>query len=258
MDRRRTTGGFAFAAENGPVNEDDSAFANADRPFDAATSHRIASAFLPKFPFGNRYDYYYTRTKLRTDPLYPGVLAALRGTRAPVLDLGCGLGLLAHALRADGQDLPYFGVDNDSAKIARAQRVSADLDLRGVRFERMDLARERPAHRGSVAILDVLQYLDPDAQSALLRGAAAMVDEHALFVIRSGVADDSGRARTTRVADRLANVVGWMQFRPRAYPTLAGLRATLEAAGLRVDARPLYGDTPFNNWLIVARRTSML
>ena len=68
----------------------------------ADTAQRIARAFLPPRWHGNRYFYYYTRAKLRTDPLYPGVLDALRGTTAPVLDLGCGIGLLAHALRAVG------------------------------------------------------------------------------------------------------------------------------------------------------------
>ncbi|HBK47306.1 MAG TPA: SAM-dependent methyltransferase, partial [Xanthomonadaceae bacterium] len=60
----------------------------------AAQARAIARAFLPERRLGNRYDYYYARSKLRTDPLYPGALAALRGTGAPVLDLGCGLGLL--------------------------------------------------------------------------------------------------------------------------------------------------------------------
>lgn len=78
----------------------------------------IARAFLPPHPLGNRYDYYYTQAKLRTDPLYPGVLAELRSTTAPVLDLGCGLGLLAHALRADGQTLGYHGVDVDASRSA--------------------------------------------------------------------------------------------------------------------------------------------
>src|SRR5690606_8912123 len=83
------------------------------RPLDAATAKGIARAFLPQRTLGNRHDYYYTLAKLRTDPLYPGVLAALRGSRAPLLDLGCGLGLLAHALRGDGQAMPYLGVDID-------------------------------------------------------------------------------------------------------------------------------------------------
>jgi len=43
-----------------------------------------------------------------------------------------------------------------------------------------------------------------------------------------------------------------MQERPRSYPTAAGLRRTLEGAGLQVSLAPLYGNTPFNNWLLVA------
>src|SRR5690625_4921824 len=77
------------------------------RPLDPARSRTIARAFSPRHLLGNRHDYFYSLIKLRTDPLYPGVLTALRGTRAPVLDLGCGLGLLAHALHQDGQALPY-------------------------------------------------------------------------------------------------------------------------------------------------------
>ena len=41
----------------------------------------------PDFALGNRYDYYYVQGKLRSDPLYPGAFAALRGSSAPLLDL---------------------------------------------------------------------------------------------------------------------------------------------------------------------------
>ena len=225
-----------------------------DRAFDAAAARRIAEAFLPRFPLGNRYDYYYTRSKLRTDPLYPAVIAVLRDTRAPVLDLGCGLGLLAHTLRAAGCLLPYVGVDRDADKIARAQRIAAACGFRDVRFDTADLAAGPPAHRGSVAMLDLLQYLPPAAQTALLRAAAAMLDNDGVLVVRNTLADDSRRARASVLADRMSHLIGWMQFRPRSYPSLASLRGVLESEGLRVQARPLYGNTPFNNWLVVARR----
>ena len=45
-----------------------------------------------------------------------------------------------------------------------------------------------------------------------------------------------------------------MQEVPKRYPTRAELESRLGAAGLRVDFRPLYGNTPFNNWLVVAER----
>lgn len=222
------------------------------RPLDRARSRRIARAFAPRHLLGNRHDYFYSLVKLRTDPLYPGVLAALRGTRAPVLDLGCGLGLLAHALRQDGQALPYRGVDIDADKIARGARVAADCCLRDVRLEVMDLGLETPDHSGSVTILDVLQFLSPHDQRELLLKVAAMIAPRGRLVIRTGLQDDSGRSRTSRVSDRFANLVGWMQERPRSYPTADGLRRVLEGAGLRVSLAPLYGSTPFNNWLLVA------
>lgn len=225
----------------------------ATQPLAAADARRIAEAFLPKFPLGNRYDYYYVRAKLGSDPLYPGVLAALRGSDAPLLDLGCGLGLLAHALRCDGQPLAYRGVDNDSAKIDRARRAADTSGLTEARFDVIDLASTMPEHRGSVAILDVLQYLDADAQRALLANAAAMLTPGARLVIRSALDDDSGRARTSRITDRLANWIGWMRFHPRCWPTRDGLREMLEAVGLQAGFAPLYANTPFNNWLIVAK-----
>jgi len=224
-------------------------------PFPREDARSIARAFLPKHMLGNRYDYYYTLTKLRTDPLYPGVLQALRSTTAPVLDLGCGLGLLAHALRADGQALPFYGVDIDAAKIRRGREVAGRTGLADVRFDVLDLGAGMPDHHGSVAILDVLQYLSHDRQHALLAGVLGMLTPGARLVIRSGLADESTRSRTTRITDRIANLAGWMQERAKCYPTAEGLRTQLEGAGLRTSIRPLYGDTPFNNWLIVGERT---
>lgn len=223
------------------------------QPFGRAHALRIARAFLPERWYGNRYDYYYVQAKLRTDPLYPGALAALRGSGAPVLDLGCGLGLFAHALRADGQALAYLGVDIDADKIARARVIATRSGLMDARFEVLDLGAGLPAHAGSVAILDVLQYLSLERQRDLLAQVCAMLVPGARLVIRTGLADDSTRGRTTRITDRLAHTFGWMQETPKQYPTREGLVSQLEAAGLAVTCAPLYGNTPFNNWLIVGR-----
>jgi 2-polyprenyl-3-methyl-5-hydroxy-6-metoxy-1,4-benzoquinol methylase len=226
----------------------------ASLPLSPQQAHSIARAFLPAHPLGNRYDYYYTLAKLRTDPLYPGVLAALRGSHAPLLDLGCGLGLLLHTLRAGGQRIDYHGVDIDAGKIRRAARIAERSALPHARFAVLDLKHGAPAHRGSVAVLDVLQYLPEAAQNALLADTAAMLVPGARLVIRCGLDEPGRRGRSSRIGDALAHIVGWMQERPRYQPTRARLQAQFAAVGLQAQFSPLYGNTPFNNWLIVAER----
>ncbi len=226
----------------------------ATRPMPPQQALAIARAFLPRRPWGNRHDYYYTRIKLRTDPLYPGVLAALREAPGPVLDLGCGLGLLAHALRADGQPRRYHGVDIDADKIARAGRIARRNGLHDARFEVVDLAARWPEHRGNVCILDMLQYLPEHVQAGMLQHAARMLMPDSKLVIRSALGDDSGRGRTSRITDLMAHFTGWMQEVPKRYPTRESLEHHLTSAGLAASFVPLYGNTPFNNWLIVAQR----
>lgn len=227
---------------------------DAARAFVRADAEAIARAFLPPRWYGNRWHYHYSRIKLGSDPLYPGVIAALRDGSAPLLDLGCGIGLLAHALRAGGIAVPYRGVDNDAAKIAQARRGAANAGLRGIEFEVRDVAAGVPAHRGSVAILDVLQFVPPQAHAAILDAAVAMLTPGATLVIRTGLDDGSRRARFTRHVDALSRVLGWMNAGPKRYPEADGLRARLDAAGLVSQFTPLHGNTPFNNWLIVATR----
>lgn len=221
---------------------------------DRITALRIARAFLPMRWYGNHWHYHYSRIKLGSDPLYPGVAAALRGSVAPLLDLGCGIGLLAHALRAEDVGLPYLGVDNDAMKIAEAQRAGRHAGLRDAEFAVVDLASAFPVHRGSVAILDVLQYLDDAAQQRLLDAAVAMLIPGARLIIRSGIEDGSRRMRMTRMFDRVANLLGWMNAPPCRYPRAENLRATLADAGLEGTFTSLRGKMPFNNWLVVATK----
>jgi SAM-dependent methyltransferase len=227
---------------------------DADRAMDAGQARRIADAFRPDRLLDSRWDYYYSRGKLASDPLYPGVCAALRGCDAPLLDLGCGLGLLAHALRADGQAMPYRGVDNDAGKIGRARNAARRGALDAVDFETVDLARGLPEHRGSVALLDVLQFVPRQAHAGILDAACAMLTPGARLVLRTGLDDGGRRARITRAVDVFSRVLGWMNARPRQYPDADLLRATFDAAGLQAQFTPLYGRTPFNNWRVVATR----
>ncbi|MBS0590071.1 MAG: class I SAM-dependent methyltransferase [Proteobacteria bacterium] len=214
------------------------------------TPRRIAEAFLPQ-----RAHYWYARCKLASDPLYAGVGAALRGTTAPLLDIGCGLGLLAHTLRDQGFASDYLGIDNDGRKIVAARTAAARAGLDKVYFDDVDLAAEPfPSHRGSVVVLDVLQFLPERAANDLLERAADCVVSGARLVIRSGLDNADARTRFTRAVDVFSHCVGWMNVAPNRYPTRSKLESRLARRGLRSRFTPLKGALPFNNWLIVAEK----
>lgn len=223
---------------------------DAMKALDRAAARTIARHYLP-----SRFHYHYARSKLGSDPLYAGVADALRGSTAPLLDMGCGLGLLAHTLRMHGVALTYRGVDSDAKKIALATLSTRNAGMDGIRFEVVDLAMTMPAHQGSVALLDILQYLPADAQQRTLDAAISMLTPGARLVIRTGLHDASPRARFTYFMDRVARGIGWMNTSPKRYPDAAALRARFAKAGLQVAIEPWYGRTPFNNWRIVATRS---
>lgn len=221
-------------------------------------SHRAQPAALARVylnsPFSaERHHYYYARSKLATDPVYAATLDALADSREPVLDLGCGIGLLLHALRNAGLDMPYVGVDLDAAKIRMAERGLRNAGHADASFAVRDIGRVPLAHRGNVALLDVLQYLDRAGQEALLAQCAAMLGQHGRLVIRSGLREDSARSRITRIADFFAHRVGWMVAAPRHFPTREWFEQVLGQLQLQVSIRPLHGRLGLNNWLIVAR-----
>ena len=196
---------------------------------------------------------YYAWCKFATDPLYAAVFTALTDTTAPLLDIGCGMGLCSFYLRERGCKFTMRGLDFDAEKIAIAQKAAAAHAPELV-FETSDARTGLPAHSGSVTILDILQYLDPAAQTALLREAAARIAPGGKLVIRTGIEDPGWRFTLTKVTDWFAVLCFWMKSKPISYPRPETLTATLEACGLRGTIRPMWGRTPFNNWLAVFER----
>lgn len=207
--------------------------------------------------FPDRWDRHYVAAKVRSDPLYQAVAAELAGPPLPLLDLGCGLGLLAFYLRARGLTMPVTGLDYDPRKIAAATRATAALGEATLVFRHHDARRGLPDHRGNVTILDILQFFTPDEQRTLLAEAAARVADGGKLLIRSALRDRSWRFRVTVAGDLLARATRWMRAAPVHYPTRETFTATLGTHG-ELDIRPLWGATPFNNHLIVLRRPPTL
>lgn len=210
--------------------------------------------FAKAFPVIN--ERWYVTAKLSSDPLYDAVFHELEPTSAPLLDIGCGMGVLAFYLRARGWRPGITGFDYDPRKIDTARlvapRLGPDTD-----FTAGDARTGLPQHCGSVTILDILQYFTPVEQRDLLRAAAERVGPGGKLIIRNGLDSPTWRGRITRAGDWFAGVTNWMREHASHYPTADFLRSCLTEAGLCGTLRPLWGFTPFNNWLGVWRRADL-
>ncbi|MCB1231914.1 MAG: glycosyltransferase [Verrucomicrobiae bacterium] len=203
------------------------------------------------------WDQHYASMKLKTDPVYEAVFDEIDSAGTPdlpVLDIGCGPGLLSFYLRERGWKAPILGIDFDQRKIGmanwQASRFYEDLE-----FRQCDVRDGVPEFRGHVAVLDILQYFSPEQQEAILRAAAKSVAPGGVLVIRNCLADKTWRFRLTRFCDAFSFFIRWMKSYINSYPTERRIRAVLEVEGLEGEFRPLWGSTPFNSWLIVYRRS---
>jgi 2-polyprenyl-3-methyl-5-hydroxy-6-metoxy-1,4-benzoquinol methylase len=214
------------------------------------------TAHLPRklaAPFPTIWDRSYVSSKVKTDPLYGAVYEELHGSELPLLDLGCGLGLLAFYLRERGLHFPIRGLDYDPRKIDSAKRAANSLSHHEVAFSTHDAREGLPEHLGNVTILDILQFFTPREQETLLDLAASRVVPGGKLVIRSALRDESWRFKVTVAGDILAKASFWMKAAPTHYPTSEDFERILSRYG-KVKIVPLWGGTPFNNHLIVLER----
>ena len=190
----------------------------------------------------------YVQAKLARDPVYEAVLARVRGSGEPILDVGCGVGVLEAFLRARGVGVPIAGIDSDAKKIAVAQQVDIDAT-----FDVGD-ALALPPFRGTVVILDLLHYLTRDERQRVL--AQVVERSSGLAIIRDAVRDRTMRYRLTVAQETFARAVGWLRVPRLDFPTVEEIVAPFHAAGFEVSVAPLWGRTPLNNYLFVFNRAS--
>ncbi|TCV97113.1 methyltransferase family protein [Luteibacter rhizovicinus] len=215
---------------------------------DSPTRRRIASRF------SNRGDRFYIHGKLATDPVYAAAAAAIAGRRHPMLDIGCGLGLLGHYLHACNVLDGYVGLDHDARKIANGIEAAKRAGLgNSFAFHNADATTPQPV-RGHVAMLDVLHYLPAERQGDLLRFAIDHLADDGVLILRNVIRDGSWRYRATVWEEWFIKTVRWIPEGAQYFPTEDDIRGVLEERSIRVNFTPLFGRTPYNSYLMVAHR----
>ena len=227
----------------------------------------LAKAAAALYPARDRFARHFAVGKLTGDPAFEHLLrTGLVPPDARLLDLGCGQALLAALLRVARErhaagdwptDWPppprlaaFHGIELKARDVARANGVvpgaTRQGDIRDTPFPAAD----------AVVILDVLHYIDPAAQAAVLRRVRDALAGGGVLLLRVGDAAPTWRFRYTVAVDRLVMALrGHGLVRLHCRP-LAQWIAALEALGFRVEARPMSRGTAFANVLLVARYDS--
>lgn len=203
--------------------------------------------------FQSRFLRSYARSKLRSDPVYRAVLERLRGSGAPLFDVGCGVGLLEFYLRESGFTNAITGIDHDERKVAQARSIAARYSA--LEF-RVGDAREKMPAGSNVVLLDVLHYFSPEEQRRILDHAAAAVPAGGIVVIRDAIRDGTLRYRVTAAQERFSRAIRWLRAERLNFPASDEVAAPFRERGFSEEIAPMWGRTPFNNYLFVFRRSN--
>lgn len=221
---------------------------------EAAGTHEKACARVTSL-FSKPWLRHYVASKLRSDPVFAGAYAALRNSAERIVDVGCGVGLLAFYLRERGWEQPVVGFDIDPRKIAAAQAVAtASYGGRELKFIEHDVRNPLPQFTGNVALLDVLHYLPLERQATLLAELSASISPGGLLLLRDCPRDGSARYWMTYAGEKFAQAISWNVGVPLHFPTRESIHTAFPEAEFIKQEQPAWGGTPFNNRLFVFRR----
>jgi SAM-dependent methyltransferase len=225
----------------------------------------IDAASKPYLAAG-RYAYHFARSKLRHDPVFIALLRSGRiPDRARVLDLGCGpailasLMLAAHA-RFEAGLWPAEWVAPPSALQLRgieserraAQRAQVTLGNRAT-IRTADLRNASLPESDVVLLIDVLHYLEKDAQVCLLERVAQSLRDGGLLILRVADISAGWRFHLGKAADHFGSLLTARAVPRHHHRPIDEWLHLLDTVGFEPSAEPNAAGKSFANVLVWAK-----
>jgi len=195
---------------------------------------------------------WYVRIKLKLENDFAEILNHVP-RHGRVYDLGCGYGYLSLMLAyTEDRQRDVIGVDYDEEKVDVANNVCYKGG--NVRFKHADLSVFGPKDADCYIIKDVLHYLRPQDQTALLERCANGLREGGTIIIRDGMRDEQQQKHgLTRLTELFSiSLFGFNQADQQlTFPSEAEIRAFAARHNLSVER---LGNTVTSNVVLVLRR----
>lgn len=217
-----------------------------------------------------KFAWHFARGKLGCDPVFRGLIErGLIGERhARVVDIGCGQGLFVSLLSAMSamqsrvgewpSNWPatpagarYTGIELMPKDVARAEASVGHLQPEP-RFICADMCTAELPSTDLVVILDVLHYVDLEAQEGVLRRVHDALQPGGRLLLRIGDADRRRSFAISQWVDRTVTRIRGHRVSPTWGRPLRDWMALLQRLGFTVQSIPMSEGTPFANVLLVA------
>jgi len=192
----------------------------------------------------------YVRGKLAWDPAFPLARREIVLRQQPVVDIGCGIGLLGISMRAAGIPLRFRGTDIVPWKVNKAKDAVRYYGFEDIGFDVADALATQIPPGATVCMMDVLHYLDPASQTAMLGRLADAADAGSLVLLRTGLRGTGIRYVLTLLEEFWTRLTGWIRGGAINFPSRQDLERFFAGRGLRATITPLWGRTPFASHLV--------
>ncbi|OJV54710.1 MAG: hypothetical protein BGO31_06995 [Bacteroidetes bacterium 43-16] len=144
---------------------------------------------------------WYCRIKTRLEDNYE-LLHTLLPREGRFYDLGCGYGFATYLLHWASEARTFTGVDYDEEKISTAQHHYKRTEK--INFETGDISSYNLLPCTGIIVSDVLHYLTPAAQLAVLEKCYTALEPGGVLIIRDGIKELAERHKGTELSEQFS------------------------------------------------------
>jgi len=164
---------------------------------------KLISNFLYKGPVLE----WYTRIKTKMEGNYV-FFDQLLPKAGVITDAGCGNGYLAYTLSFTQPERTIIAFDYDEEKISIANACYSHKNS-AIQFLHRDITAYEMENSDGIIALDVLHYLDPEAQVSVIHNFLDKLNKNGVLILRDANADMKGKHLGTRYTEFFSTNMGY-------------------------------------------------